>query len=104
VAGAASGFLNPILGAVILERIPAPLMGRVTSLNTAICWSLVPLGGVLGGLAVTGIALSPALLVAGAVYLVTTMAPARVPSFRRMDRAAVVQERAHVGATPADRA
>ncbi len=53
VAGAASGFLNPILGAVILERIPAPLMGRVSSLNTAICWSLMPLGGVLGGLAVT---------------------------------------------------
>jgi hypothetical protein len=87
VAGAASGFLNPILGAVILERIPAPLMGRVSSLNTAICWSLMPLGGVLGGLAVTGRGLSPALLVAGAAYLVTTMAPTRLPSFRQMDRA-----------------
>jgi MFS family permease len=89
VAGAASGFLNPILGAVILERIPAPLMGRVSSLNTALCWSLMPLGGVLGGLAVTAMGVSPALLVAGAAYLVTTMAPTRVPSFRAMDRAAV---------------
>ena len=87
VAGAASGFLNPILGAVILERIPAPLMGRVSSLNTAICWSLMPLGGVLGGLAVTAFGVSPALLIAGAAYLVTTMAPTRVPSFRAMDRA-----------------
>jgi MFS family permease len=87
VAGAASGFLNPILGAVILERIPAPLMGRVSSLNTAICWSLMPIGGVLGGLAVAGLGLSPALLIAGAAYFVTTMAPTRVPSFRRMDRA-----------------
>ncbi|MBL0746847.1 MFS transporter [Nocardioides baculatus] len=87
VAGLASGFLNPILGAVILERIPAPLMGRVSSLNTAICWSLMPLGGVLGGLAVAGLGVSPALLVAGAAYLLTTMAPTRVPSFRRMDRA-----------------
>lgn len=87
VAGVASGFLNPILGAVILERIPAPLMGRVSSLNAAICWSLMPLGGVLGGLAVTGLGVSPALLVAGAAYLVTTMAPTRLPSFRRMDRA-----------------
>ncbi len=86
VAGAASGFLNPILGAVILERIPAPMMGRVSSLNTAICWSLMPLGGVLGGLAVTSLGLSPALLLAGAAYLVTTMAPTRVPSFRAMDR------------------
>lgn len=89
VAGAASGFLNPILGAVILERIPAPLMGRVSSLNTAICWSLMPLGGVLGGLAVTAFGVSPALLIAGAAYLVTTMAPTRVASFRAMDRAPV---------------
>lgn len=86
VAGIASGFLNPILGAVILERIPAPLLGRVSSLNTAICWSLMPLGGVLGGVAVAGLGLSPALLVAGAAYFVTTMAPTRLPSFRRMDR------------------
>ncbi|RYB94316.1 MFS transporter [Nocardioides oleivorans] len=87
VAGAASGFLNPILGAVILERIPEPLLGRVSSLNTALCFSLMPLGGILGGLAVTGLGVSPALLLAGAAYLVTTMAPTRVPSFRRMDRA-----------------
>ncbi|MBC2931887.1 MFS transporter [Nocardioides sp. zg-1228] len=86
VAGVASGCLNPILGAVILERIPAPLVGRVSSLNTAICWSLMPLGGVLGGLAVAGLGISPALLVAGAVYALTTMAPTRVPSFRGMDR------------------
>ena len=88
VAGLASGFLNPILGAVILERIPAPLLGRVSSLNTALCWSLMPLGGVLGGLAVTGIGLSPALLIAGIAYAATTMAPTRVPSFRSMDRPA----------------
>lgn len=87
VAGFAAGFLNPILGAVILERIPAPLLGRVSSLNTAICWSLMPLGAILGGLAVAGLGVSPALVVAGAVYLATTMAPTRVPSFRRMDRA-----------------
>lgn len=87
VSGAASGFLNPILGAVIFERIPAPLMGRVSSLNTALCWSLMPLGGVLGGLAVSGLGISPALVLAGAAYLLTTMAPTRLPSFRRMDRA-----------------
>jgi predicted MFS family arabinose efflux permease len=86
VAGVASGFLNPILGAVIMERIPVHLLGRVSSLNTAICWSLMPLGGVLGGLAVAGLGVSPALLIAGAAYFVTTMAPTRVPSFRRMDR------------------
>lgn len=90
VAGVAAGFLNPILGAVILQRIPAALLGRVSSLNTALCWSLMPLGGVLGGLAVTALGLSPALLVAGIAYAITTMAPTRVPSFRAMDRVVVV--------------
>lgn len=83
--GFASGFINPVLGAVIFERIPEPLLGRVSALNTAICWSLMPLGGVLGGLAVAGLGLSPALLIAGAAYLVTTMAPVRSRSFRAMD-------------------
>lgn len=96
VAGVASGFLNPILGAVIMERIPAPLLGRVSSLNSAICWSLMPLGGVLGGLAVAGLGLSPAMLIAGAAYFVTTMAPTRVPSFRQMDRAPVADARTEV--------
>ena len=101
VAGVASGFLNPILGAVILERIPPHLLGRVSSLNTAICWSLMPLGGILGGLAVAGLGVSPALLVAGAVYLITTMAPTRVPSFRQMDRAPAADARTEpAGASP----
>jgi hypothetical protein len=46
----------------------------------------MPLGGILGGVAVTALGLSPALLLAGAAYFVTTMAPTRVPSFRAMDR------------------
>ncbi len=39
VGGFASGFLNPILGAVIYERVPAAVMGRVTTINSALCWS-----------------------------------------------------------------
>jgi MFS family permease len=96
VAGFAAGFLNPILGAVILERIPAPLLGRVSSLNTALCWSLMPLGGVIGGLLVTGLGISPALLIAAAAYFVTTMAPTRSRSFRAMDRAPRVDARTKV--------
>lgn len=88
IAGVASGFLNPILGAVILERIPAHLMGRVSSLNTALCWSLMPLGGILGGVAVAGLGVSPALVIFGLAYGLTTMAPTRVASFRRMERVA----------------
>lgn len=84
-SGFASGFLNPILGAVIYERIPAPLMGRVTSLNTAMCFALMPFGGILGGLLVAGFGLSPALLVVGAAYFLVTMLPAVDPHWREID-------------------
>ncbi len=85
VSGLASGFLNPILGAVIFERIPEPLIGRVASLNTALAWSLMPLGGVLGGLLAGALTLSPALLVVGVAYLLATLMPLAVPGFRRFD-------------------
>ncbi len=86
VGGASSGFLNPVLGAVQFERIPRAMVGRVTSLSSALCWSLMPFGGVLGGVLVSGIGLSPALLVVGFAYFATTMAPALIPSFRGMNR------------------
>ena len=58
-AGFASGFLNPILGAVIFERIPSAPVGRVSSLNHAMCWALMPLGGLVGGLLVDCVGLRP---------------------------------------------
>jgi MFS family permease len=84
-AGFASGFLNPILGAVLFERIPRPLVGRVTALSTSLCWVGIPLGGVVGGLLVTATGLAPALLACGAAYFLATMLPAVRPAFREMD-------------------
>ena len=86
VGGVASGFLNPILGAVFFERIPEPLVGRVSSLSTSVCFALMPLGGLLGGVLIAGIGLSPAFLLVGVAYFAATMAPAVFPSFRDMDR------------------
>jgi MFS family permease len=86
IGGCASGFLNPVIGAVEFERIPPALVGRVTALNGALCWSLMPLGGVLGGVLVGGIGLNPALLVIGFCYFAATMAPTLLPRFREMDR------------------
>jgi MFS family permease len=86
VAGVASGFLNPILGAVIYERVPEHLLGRVTSLSTACCWALMPLGGLLGGFLVGGAGLAAAMLVCGAAYFVVTMLPAVDPRWRDLDR------------------
>jgi MFS family permease len=92
VGGASSGFLNPVLGAVQFERIPREMVGRVTALTSALCWSLMPFGGVLGGALVSGIGLSPALLAVGACYLAATMSPALIPSFRGMNRRAPAEQ------------
>jgi MFS family permease len=84
--GFAAGFLNPLLGAVLFERIPEPLMGRVTSMNIAMSWSLIPFGGLLGGVLVAGFGIAPALVAVGGAYLVTTMVPAFQPRWRELDR------------------
>ncbi|WP_350281137.1 MFS transporter [Kribbella sp. HUAS MG21] len=75
VGGVGAGFINPVLGALFIERIPSHLLGRVNSLADAVCWTGVPLGGVVAGLAITGIGLAPALLAGGVVYLIATMSP-----------------------------
>jgi MFS family permease len=84
--GFASGFINPVLGAVVFERIPDHLVGRVTALNTALCWSLIPLGGVVGGVLIGGAGLTVAMLVSGAAYFAITMLPALQPHWRDMDK------------------
>ena len=86
VGGFCSGFLNPILGAVLYERVPTALMGRVTSLTSACCFALMPLGGLVGGFLVGGIGLGAALLVCGVAYFLVTMLPAVDPRWRGMDR------------------
>ena len=84
-AGFASGFLNPIIGAVVFERIPPYLTGRVSALNSALCWSLMPLGGVLGGVLAGGLGLEAALWVVGLAYLVASLSPLLFRSFRGFD-------------------
>lgn len=86
IGGFASGFLNPIISAVLFERIPKPLMGRVTSLNAALCWALLPFGGLVGGALINAWGLSVALLVTGLAYLVATLAPLTYGSFRGFEK------------------
>jgi MFS family permease len=100
--GFTAGFLNPLLGAVLFERIPAPLMGRVTSMNLAMSWSLIPFGGLLGGVLVAGFGIAPALLVVGGAYFVTTMVPAVQPRWRELDdRRPAVEHRGAADLEPA---
>ncbi|MCB1516834.1 MAG: MFS transporter [Hyphomicrobiaceae bacterium] len=81
-AGFASGFLNPILGAVIFERIPENLVGRVSSLVTALTWATLPFGGLFAGGLIAGFGLHAAFLFSGFAYLAATMLPLTMKSFR----------------------
>lgn len=85
-AGLGAGFLNPIIGAVIFERIPDGLVGRVSVLGSSLAWAGIPFGGIIGGALVAGLALSPTLLLLGGAYLVTTTLPALLPAWRELDR------------------
>lgn len=86
IGGFASGFLNPILSAVMFERIPRPLIRRVTSMSTALCWTLIPFGGLFGGALISGIGLPGALLLTGTAYLAVTLLPLARKSFRGFEK------------------
>jgi MFS family permease len=100
-AGFASGFLNPILGAVQFERIPAQLLGRVKTLTLAVAWCGIPFGGLAGGALIALVGLSPALLVLGAAYLITTTLPGLQKEWAQMNRSAPPTEPAQARSTGA---
>lgn len=86
VAGFAAGAINPIIGAVELERVPAPMRARVLGLITAGAWAGMPLGAALGGLAAEAWGLTVTFAVAAAIYLVATLSPLRGGAWRLMER------------------
>lgn len=86
IGGFGSGFINPILSAVEFERIPERLLGRVSTLHSAMSWSLIPFGGLVGGLLVAAGGLPAAMLACGLGYFVVTLTPLARKSFREFDR------------------
>lgn len=85
VAGAGLGFLNPILGAVMYERIPRPLVGRVSALIGSLSWAGIPFGGLVGGALIAFVGVAPALLVCGTGYFLVTTLPGLRREWREMD-------------------
>jgi MFS family permease len=83
IGGIGAGFINPVLSALFIERIPRQMLGRVRSLSGAVCWTGVPLGGVVAGAAIAGIGLVPALLAGGAAYLLASMSPVLIGRHER---------------------
>lgn len=88
VSGLAAGALNPILGAVELERIPVHMRARVFGLLGAGSWAGIPLGGLLAGVAADGIGVSTTFGVVACIYTVVTLAPLLGGSWRLMERPA----------------
>jgi len=89
LAALAIGPVNPISGAVQLERIPAELRGRVVGLVTASVTATIPVGLLAAGWAVEAVGLRATLLVGAAAYALTTAVPFVHPAWRRLDDAPV---------------
>ncbi|HYI55681.1 MAG TPA: MFS transporter [Microlunatus sp.] len=110
VAGLASGLLNPMLGAIIFERVPERMLGRVTAPLDALAYAGMPFGGLVAAVLVATAGLGPALLVSAGVYAVAILVPAignrasfdpPPPDTGAPDREAVMT-RASTGASTSD--
>ncbi|MEW2492955.1 MFS transporter [Streptomyces nodosus] len=88
VSGFGAGFLNPVLGAVLFERVPRRMLGRVNALGDSLAWAGIPLGGLVAGAVVASFGLVPALLAGGSAYFLTTTLAGLRPEWREMDRPA----------------
>ncbi|MFI6943486.1 MFS transporter [Streptomyces sp. NPDC050418] len=86
VSGFGAGFINPVLGALLFERVPRGMRGRVNALGDAAAWAGIPLGGLIAGAAVTGVGLVPALVTGGIAYFLTTNLAGLRPEWREVDR------------------
>ncbi|MFI2362990.1 MFS transporter [Promicromonospora sp. NPDC019610] len=85
--GLAMGGINPVLGAVQYERIPAEMLPRVLGAVKSLAWLGLPLGPLVAGVLVDGVGLVPTLWAVGVVYGVLTLTPFVVPSFRLLNPA-----------------
>lgn len=86
LSGLAIAAVNPILGAVVYERVPQRLRARVLGPAHAIFWAGIPLGSLLGGQAVERTSLSVTCLLFGGAYLLVTLIPVVAPVWRDLDR------------------
>jgi len=96
INGVAIAAINPILSAVLYERVPERLQARVQGLGSAVGFAGMPLGALMAGwLGEYGVQV--ALLVSGVIYLLSTLAPFVGKFWREMDaRPQVVRQAAPV--------
>jgi MFS family permease len=75
LAGLAMSAVNPIIGALMYERVPMALQTRVFGLAAALSFIGIPLGGLLGGWSVDGLGLNPAIVTGSVIFLAISLVP-----------------------------
>jgi MFS family permease len=85
LAGLSAGSINPLLDSVLYEKIPRGMRARVLGALTTGVTAGMPLGSMLGGVAVEQAGLLPTLLFVAGVYAVVTLAPLVGRSWRELD-------------------
>ncbi|MFI9644416.1 MFS transporter [Micromonospora sp. NPDC051925] len=93
VSGFAAGAINPLVGALKLERVPAHMRARVYGVIGAGCWAGIPLGALAAGVAADRFGTTPTLLTVGGCYLLVVLTPLLGGPWRTMDRPAPTDQR-----------
>lgn len=84
--GVMAGPINPILGAVTIERTPKELRGRVIGASIATSWMAIPLGVLAGGAMIESWGLRPTLIVIASLYLATVLTALINPGAKDLNR------------------
>jgi MFS family permease len=93
VAGLAAGAINPLIGAVKLERVPAHMRARVYGVIGAGSWAAMPLGALGAGVAADRVGTTATLLTVGGCYLLVVLTPLLGGPWRAMHRPAAPDQR-----------
>ncbi|GHD27837.1 MFS transporter [Nocardiopsis kunsanensis] len=104
VGGFGSGFVNPILSVVILERLPRHVVGRGMAMTGALTRLGVPLGAPVLGALVGIVGTAPVLLGSAVVYALIATVPANRRISAGIARCPSGNEEGPDGPSSADRA
>ncbi|KKK04931.1 MFS transporter [Micromonospora sp. HK10] len=103
LAGFAAGAINPLMGAVELERVPPQMRARVFGVIGAGCWAAMPLGAFGAGVAAERFGTTAPLLAIGTAYLLVVLTPLLGGPWRNLRRPAPAGQSAERSPAPAGR-
>ena len=84
-SGLLAGSINPLLDTVLYEQLPRAMRGRVLGALMTGVTAGMPLGALLGGVAVEAVGLVPVLFFVAVAYGIVTLAPLVGKSWRGLD-------------------